>query len=326
MNQPDIQSSKTLPIISLTDLRQGDAPARQAVGDAIRSACLDTGFFLIRDHGIDTELQQAVFAQAREFFARPDEEKRTLDKSFSAANRGYEPLGGQTLEAGTPPDLKEGFYLGRELAEDHPDVLAGKFNQGPNQWPGQPQNFRPVMEKYLAQMIALSELLMRGLALSLQLDEHHFDSYCTEPMTTLRLLHYPPQPVDAARDQRGAGAHTDFGGLTLLLQDDSGGLQVWNHQDQQWIDAPPIAGTYVVNIGDMFARWSNDLYKSTLHRVINRSGHDRYSVPFFYSGNPDHRVECLPGCLAPGAEPLYPPTTVDAHYREMYGKTYGRKY
>jgi len=142
-------------------------------------------------------------------------------------------------------------------------------------------------------------------------------------MSTLRLLHYPPQPANAAPGEKGCGAHTDFGGLTLLLQDENPGLQVWDRHSKSWIHAAPVPGTYVVNLGDMIARWTNDQYRSTLHRVVNISGRERYSVPFFFSGNPDHLVECLPTCLAPGDAPRYPAVTVEEHHREMYRRTYG---
>ncbi|MGA7802194.1 MAG: 2-oxoglutarate and iron-dependent oxygenase domain-containing protein [Gammaproteobacteria bacterium] len=312
-----------LPVIDIGGLRSPDRDERHAVGREIARACRDKGFFYISHHGIAAEKQQAVFRAAGEFFALPLEEKLAIAKAKSAANRGYEPLKGQILEPGTPPDLKEGVYIGRDLPEDDPRVLAGKFNHGPNQWPAAPTGFREAMEDYLADMVALSEILMRGLALSLDLPEDYFDAFCTEPMTTIRLLHYPPQPPNADMQQKGAGAHTDFGGLTLLLQDENAGLQVWDHQADHWINAPPLPGTYVVNLGDMFARWTNDLYRSTLHRVINHSGRERYSIPFFYSGNPDHQVACLPNCLAPGAQPRYPVTTVEDHNREMYRRTYG---
>lgn len=142
-------------------------------------------------------------------------------------------------------------------------------------------------------------------------------------MMTLRLLHYPPARPEEP-DEMGAGAHTDFGGLTILLQDDNGGLQVRDPHGKGWIEAPPIPGAYVVNLGDMIARWTNDRYVSTLHRVINRSGNERYSIPFFYTGNPDTMVECLPTCLAEGETPKYPPVTTLEHLRAMYARTYTR--
>lgn len=319
--QTAVPVDEQLAVIDVSPLFGTDEAARQQVGAAIHQACIESGFLLVKGHGIDPELQAQVFDQARQFFDQPESYKESLHKSRSQANRGYESLRGQTLEPGTPADLKEGFYIGRELPLEHPSVQAGKFNHGPNLWPNQ-AGFQPVMQRYFQEMTRLAETLMTGLALSLSLPSDYFDDFCTEPLTTLRLLHYPPQPVNADPRQQGAGAHTDFGGLTLLLQDQSGGLQVLNPKTETWIDAVPVPGTYVVNIGDMFARWTNDRYRSTLHRVVNKSGRDRYSIPFFYSGNPDHRVACLPNCLGEGETPRYAPTTVEAHYREMYRRTY----
>tara|TARA_R110000850_G_scaffold189399_2_gene315328 strand:+ start:2222 stop:3136 length:915 start_codon:yes stop_codon:yes gene_type:complete len=300
----------------------GAAQDKVAVGLALREACEHTGFFYVSGHGIDPALIQRVFAQSQQFFAQPMDAKLETDKAQSKANRGYEKLGGQTLEPGMPPDLKEGFYIGEELAADHPNVRAGRFNQGPNQWPAQLPDFKLAMQDYYTAMLALSERIMAGLALSLELPEDFFADFCTDPMCTLRLLHYPPQPEQPLPGEKGCGAHTDFGGITILLLDDKPGLQVWNARDESWIDAPPIPGAFVVNLGDMIARWTNDLYRSTLHRVINTSGAERYSVPFFYSGASAHEVRCLPGCLAAGEVPKYPATTVEQHLQDMYRRTY----
>ncbi len=315
-------SISSLPIIDMSGLSSHDPADQIAVAKELRQACLDKGFFYIKNHGIPQPLIAKVFSESEKFFALPEEQKRALDKAFSKANRGYEPLKGQTLEAGAPPDLKEGFYIGPEHGPDDARVKAGKFNHGPNQWPATLPSFHQVMTDYFNTMVGVGERLMRGLALSLDLPADHFKAFCTDPMATLRLLHYPPQRPDHAAGQRGAGAHTDFGGLTLLCQDDVGGLQVWDQESQGWLHADPVPGTYIVNLGDMIARWTNDLYRSTLHRVINTSGRERYSVPFFYVGNYDHEVACIPNCLKSGEKPKYPATTVEAHLRAMYAKTY----
>lgn len=315
-------ATSSLPVVDVTGLSSSDPEKRRAVGQALRQTCLDKGFFYCAGHGIPAGLIDAVFAETRAFFDLPLETKELVAKEKSFCNRGYETLGGQTLQAGAKPDLNEGYYIGLELPEDDPRVMARKFNHGPNQWPQDLPGFRPAMRAYHAAMLDLAERLMRGLALSLDLEENHFDGFVRDPLAILRLLHYPPHPPQAGSDELGAGAHTDFGGLTLLLQDEVGGLQVFDNASQGWIAAQPIPGTFVINLGDMIARWTNDRYRSTLHRVINASGRERYSIPFFFTGNPDFEVSCIPTCLAPGETPLYPPITVEQHLQSMYSKTY----
>ncbi|WP_424934340.1 isopenicillin N synthase family dioxygenase [Amaricoccus macauensis] len=311
-----------LPIIDVADLSASDPARRQAVGAALRAACLDKGFFYCVGHGVPQGLVDAVFEETRTLFDLPDEAKMALEKSRSKANRGYEVLGGQTLEAGAPADRKEGYYIGVELPEDDPRVQAGRFNRGPNVWPQDLPSFQPTMNAYFAALTTLGARLMQGIALSLDLSEDFFAAYGRDPLATLRLLHYPPQQPDDPKDARGAGAHTDFGGLTILLQDEVGGLQVRNAESGEWIHAQPVPGAFIVNLGDMIARWTNDTYQSTLHRVINTSGRERYSVPFFYAGNPDFEVRCIPTVLAENEAPKYPAVTVEGHLQAMYAKTY----
>ena len=302
-----------LPIIDAATLDQPETIA------ALRAACTSTGFFYLGNHGVQPAVIAATLQQAHLFFALPIEQRMAVWLRHSRCNRGYEPMQAQVLEAGTPPDLKEGFYIGNELAEDHPRVLAGMFNHGPNQWPAGLPGFRPAIDTYFTALTALSVRLMRAMALSLGLAPEVFAAFCVDPMAILRLLHYPPQPANPQPGEKGCGAHTDWGCLTLLLQDDAGGLQV--QMGGEWVDAPPVPGTFVVNIGDMFARWTNDLYRSTLHRVVNVSGRDRYSIPFFFEGRPEHEIVCLPGCSG-GAAPRYEPTTVSEHLQAMYRLTY----
>jgi isopenicillin N synthase-like dioxygenase len=314
-------AATSLPVVDVGGLGAG-AGAEQRVAAAMRAACLDKGFMYIRNHGIHRELIDAVFAASKAFFGRPEEEKLSFDMRASKASRGYERMQSQVLEAGTPPDLKESFYIGREYPADHPGVLAGRFGHAPNQWPNLPKSFRPTMEAYYAEVLRLAERLMAGIAVSLGLHRDHFAAFCQEPLANLRLLHYPEQPGSAPAGLKGAGAHTDFGGLTVLLQDRQSGLQVFDKATGEWLHAPPIADTFVVNIGDLLARWTNDKYRSTLHRVVNDSGVERYSVAFFFSGNLDYEVRCLPECLDPGEQPRYEPTTVEAHFREMFQRSY----
>jgi isopenicillin N synthase-like dioxygenase len=313
-----------LPIVDISKLRNDDFASRQQVAQQIRAACLDKGFFYISGHGISAQLIEDVFAQTKLFFDMPLDRKMDLDKARSKANRGYEPLSSQRLEEGTAPDLKESYFIGSELALDDPRMVRGQFGRGPNQWPEALPNFQATMERYYAAMTELGGRLYKTVALSLGLEESYFDSFYQEPLNTLRMIHYPPQPANPDPDQKGCGAHTDFGGLTLLLQDSVGGLQVRDEASGAWIDAKPVADTYVVNLGDFISLWTNNTYRSTLHRVINTSGRERYSVPFFVNGDPDFQVSCMLSCLTPGETPKHPPTTITEHFNAMFCKTHLR--
>ena len=315
-------STTHLPVIDITGLTSSALGDRQAVATEMRGACIRDGFFYITGHGVPDGLLRAAQEQTKAFFEQPEAAKRKVAKSLSDCNRGWEPLASQALDLDAPPDLKENFYLGLELPPDHPKVVTRRFNHGANQWPADLPGFKPTLRAYHAALRDVSERVMVGLALSLDLPENYFDTFDRDPLTTLRLLHYPPHPVDAVPGQAGAGAHTDFGALTFLLQDDNGGLQV-RQADGTWINATPLPNAFVFNIGDAIARWTNDLYRSTVHRVVNISGRHRYSMAFFYSGNADHPLDCLPNCIKPGESPKYPTLTVEEHMRECYRLSYG---
>ena len=301
---------RTLPLIARAHLRTGDGAARREVARSLRGACLDHGFFYILGHGIPAELLADAMLRIRQLFDLPLEAKRRIARTDPRVERGWEPLGSQVLEPGAMPDLKEAFSIG----------LPGD-PEWPNLWPDELPAIEGALSRYFDLCRALAVDLMALLALSLDLPEDYFREFCTDATCGLRALHYPPQPPAESDLQRGAGAHTDFGALTLLAQDDTGGLELFDEQSG-WFSAQPVPGSLVVNLGDLIPRWTNDRYRSTLHRVINRSGRERYSLPFFFDGNPGALVECLPTCHGPDNPPRYPPLTVADHITAMTEAVY----
>jgi isopenicillin N synthase-like dioxygenase len=280
--------NSTIPIIDigpLIDVREG----RHAVATEIGLACRECGFFYIIGHGIDEGLQQRLENLSRRFFAQDVETKMEIGMARGGrAWRGYFPVGGE-LTSGQP-DLKEGVYFGAELGDDHPMARAGVPMHGPNLFPSNIPGFRETALEYMAAMTALGHVLMRGVALSLSLDESYFaERYTGDPLILFRIFNYPAQP---AATGWGVGKHTDYGLLTILKQDDLGGLQV--KSQSRWIEAHPIPGSFICNIGDMLDRLTGGLYRSTPHRVRNVSGRDRLSFPFFFDPNFNAEIEPLP--------------------------------
>ena len=310
-----------LPIIDLGGLTSPSPGDRQAVASELRSACVKNGFFYATNSGIAAAETTAVLDAAARFFALPDAVKLTVAKDNSPCGRGYERMGAQRLEAGAQFDRKEGFVLGTDLPADDWRVIAGWPQHGSNQWPMAMPEWRTTLEGYHSKLVALAGTIMRGLALSLDVAEDYFADCARESIATLRLLHYPPQPRNAGADARGAGAHTDWGAITILLQDGVGGLQVHDGGDH-WIDAPPIPGTFIINLGDLVPRWTNGRYRSTMHRVINRSGRERYSAAFFFDGRGDYVSDVVPTCIAAGEIPKFAPLSVNEHLAEMFRTTH----
>jgi isopenicillin N synthase-like dioxygenase len=309
-----------IPIIALSGLRSGKRADLERIGAEIGRAARGLGFFSVADHGIPQDQVDAVFAQSQTFFALPPAQKEALSVTNSTSYRGYVRYGEEKLDPALAGDIKECFNAGPDLAADDPDVLAGKPFHAPNQWPDLP-GFRSTLTAFHASALDLVVRLHRAIAVDLGIDERYFDRYFTRAVGILRLLHYPPHPGAFDGNVYGAGAHTDYGNLTLLAQDGTGGLEV-RTRDGDWTVVPPVAGTFVCNIGDCLMRWTNDVYVSNAHRVVNRSGRERYSFAYFGDPNADALVACLPSCLEPGEGPKYPPITYADYLRSRYDATY----
>lgn len=285
-----------LPVIDVAPLLGGEGDAA-AVAAEIDAACRRHGFFYVVGHGVPEALCVDLEAQARALFALPAEAKeRVAMRHGGRAWRGWFPLGGE-LTSGRP-DGKEGFYLGADLPPDHPAVRAGTPLHGPNLLPAELPGLGAVVDAYLAALTDLGHALVGGLALALGLERDWFARHLTaDPLVLLRLFRYPP--ADPGDDGWGVGEHTDYGLLTILRQDRHGGLEV--HAPSGWIEAPPIPGSFVCNLGDMLERMTGGRYRSTPHRVHNTSGADRISIPFFFDPGWDADVRPVPGL---GDDPL----------------------
>jgi isopenicillin N synthase-like dioxygenase len=311
-----------IPVIDMAPFLHGDAAARREVAAKIGAAARGIGFFYIVNHGVPDALVGRVYAEARRFFDLPASVKAEIAIEKSACHRGWFMVGGENLDPAkqrSGGDLKEGVKIGRDLAPEHPLVQAGTPLHGPNQWPAGLPGWRETMQDYFDAMEGLGREMLHAFSLALDLDEAYFDNWLTAPMTTLGPLHYPPQTGHITEAQLGAGAHTDYGCLTMLAQDEVGGLQV-RSAAKRWIDAPPIAGSFVVNIGDMMERWTNGVFTSTLHRVINVSGRERYSLPYFFDPDFSAPVVCLESCKGEGAK--FAPTTAGQHLLDMINASF----
>ena len=281
-----------VPVIDVGPLLSGDAEACARVAAAIGAASATVGFFYIVNHGVEQPTIDAAVGAARRFFALPLE--RRLQVKVGHSNRGYSPLFDGT-HPGEKPDANEGFELGFE-APASPDLTGlARLVQAPNRWPDLPDFQMPVTAYYNA-ALAASLRLLRAYALYFEVPENFFSRSFSRPVADMRLAHYPVSKSIQAVSEFGTGAHTDHGIITMLWQDDCGGLEVCL-PDGRWIGVPPKPGSLVVNIGELMTRWTNGRLRSTLHRVVNRSGRNRFSIPLFVHPNADTRVDpCdLPG-------------------------------
>ncbi|HEX3537936.1 MAG TPA: 2-oxoglutarate and iron-dependent oxygenase domain-containing protein, partial [Stellaceae bacterium] len=288
----------------------GEPGAAAPLARAVARACEDTGFLVVANHGVPQELPDRAFAEAERFFALPDEQKLAL--KIGRYNIGYLPFGGQTVRhspvnKNTRPNFSESFYITRERGPDHPDIVNNKPLIGLNRWPPDMPEFRAAMLAYYTAMETMTRRLVPVFAAALDLPSDYFDAAFAEPNCTIRLIHYPPQP-EPDDNEFGFAPHTDNNFITFLAQSALPGLEV-RTAEGEWIRPPAIPGTFVVNTGAMLGRYSNDRFKPTPHRVINRNDRSRYAIPFFLGPNHDSLVEPVPTCVGPDNPPRYEPTT-----------------
>mmetsp|Transcript_49510 Transcript_49510/g.92259 ORF Transcript_49510/g.92259 Transcript_49510/m.92259 type:complete len:375 (-) Transcript_49510:74-1198(-) len=324
----------SLPIISIAALRNPSASLeeRQAVGSALHDACRDVGFFYVSEHGLDEQLSRRVRTMSREWFALPEIVKKEIALSSCKwrGYRGYQALGANVTryEGGYARDWHEAIDLYKDFSESSAEVMAKRPLHGPNPWPTQVPGYKETLQTYVQECTELGAALLRGISLGLGLPEEYFAGHrAGDPFWVMRVIHYPPLAA-AARDdhtahaaasaalqgmevdrsvQLSCGEHSDYGLLTIVNQDEElSALQVKNAAGE-WVDAAPVPGTFVCNVGDMFKVWTNGLYQPTVHRVVNlHSNRHRVSVPFFYEPNFDTWVEPEPRLCSPENPPKYP--------------------
>ena len=285
-----------IPVIDLAGLA-GGAPdaAVAAIAAQIREAALGTGFFYVRNHGVPADAVRDAFEANRRFHAMPLEEKEKVRRN--QWHRGYSPVGASTLkasarfEAASRANQLEAISIRHEVDPAHPDYQR-KPLQGPNLWPADPE-FRRAIQRFDSALRGLGLRLLHPFALAVGEARDFFDPFFAPPTTNLRVIHYPPAPPQRPEDQFGIHPHTDYGFMTILAQDDVGGLQV-RRVDGSWIDAVYIPDTFIINVGDALARWTNDVFNSTPHRVISPSeSRDRYSIGHFFDPSLDAVISCL---------------------------------
>jgi len=314
-----------IPVIDVSPF-SGSGDEKRAVVNAIASACEEVGFFGIVGHGVPKQGIAAIYREGRAFFALPREEKMEIGRPAPGVSRGYNSLAdqslGNTLASGVPPDLQESFAIGPLNVGTGPywTDAYGPVHFHANLWPHRPAQFRTVVTDYYQAMEALAARLGCMFALALDLPEDFFDDKIDRHVSTMRLNFYPAQSVAPLPGQIRAGAHSDYGAFTILRTEHAaGGLQVVR-RGGSWIDVPHVEDGFIVNIGDLLMRWTNDRWVSTLHRVVNppesvRANATRMSVAFFEVPNHDVEVRCFESCTGPDNPPRYRPTTAGAHWR-----------
>jgi len=319
-------SLMSVPVIDLAPYLKGAPDGKRKVAEEVGRACRDIGFLTIIGHGVSDDLVENFYRSAREFFDLPVSEKIKIKQPRPDQVRGYSGVGEEglsySLDEPSPPDLKESLTFGpADVPPDDPYYRAPAAGQffAPTLWPSKPPELKALGIAYFRAMEKLSAQLMRIFALALDLPEYFFDDKIDKHISNLRILHYPNQPDEPEKGQLRAGAHSDYGSLTIVRQEEApGGLQVLNLQGE-WVDVKPIPHSFVVNIGDLMMQWTNDKWRSTMHRVVNpprdkANSSRRLSLVFFHQPNYDALVNCLDSCCDAANPAKYPPITSGEHF------------
>ena len=302
----------SIPVVDFAGFWEGDEVTKRAIAQQIYRACQDVGFLYLVHHGVTEELVERLFEQARAFFQLPLAIKNQIPWTTPECNCGYIPMQTQHLDPSGAADLMEAYNIG--LLQPDADT----------RWlPDQVELNQTLLEFYRVGGEVCSQV-MHAFALAFDLPENHFDAKHDNHYSTVRLLHYPASEKTVEPGTIRAGAHSDYGTITLLFQDDVGGLEI--QHDGSWIEAPHMPGTVVVNTGDLMARWTNDMFRSTKHRVVvppqPAAARSRYSVTFFYRPNIDAKVACLQACQSSDHPALYPPITTQEHLINCLRESY----
>jgi isopenicillin N synthase-like dioxygenase len=320
-----------VPVIDVAPFLHGTPAERAAVARAIGRACEDIGFFTIVGHGVDAALVRQMDEVSRAFFDLPVSDKQRVRRPKPEQSRGYIGLGEENLSYGVgrdTTDLKEFFAIGPVDVPDEPyyTTAAAYPSFAPNVWPERPAELRRIYTEYYRAMERLAAQLMRAFAMALDLPEEFFGDTIDRHISGIRVINYPDQPEAPAAGQLRAGAHSDYGALTILKAENvPGGLEVLNRAGE-WVAVAPVVDSFVINLGDLMMHWTNDRWISTVHRVVNPPrdavlGSRRQSIVFFYQPNYDALIECLPGCSTPDNPPKYAPVTSGEHRLRKFLKT-----
>ena len=318
-----MSQAETIPVVDLGPTLAGQPGALERTAAELRFALTGIGFYFIVNHGVPAAQSRGIFDQTARFHALPLERK--MEIRIDNHNVGYLPMRGDTLRTSvvqtvTKPNLNEALFVARDLARDHPDVVADRRFRSANQWPASLPGFRETVVAYCDAMERLVQRLVPLYALALGLPARYFDAPFADAQYKLRMTHYPPQDV-AVDDEFGIAPHTDTSFLTLLAPNDVPGLSI-RTQSGNWIDAPSIPNAFVVNGGQLLRRWTNDSFLATAHRAVNRSGGERYALAFFCDNNIDWPIAAVPTTVGPDRPPKYPTTYYTDYMVEYQKRTY----